>query len=263
MRLDTPDPTGIADRPTPTRTSMAGHPKISALLRILTATVLFLIVIGSTRTAMSAAVAHGAPTTPTSLATLYITSSAVAELAMLALLAVYLHRRRRSLGDLGIRRTSPWYGWLLAAAVTAGFVWLTVAGALRGRVAWGDFSAFRVYNALTAGIVAGTVEEIFFRGFVISELQWAGCGIFPQIATSAALFAVAHTGWGFLSGAADWRVLLGSTLWTGILGLGYAFTYVSGKRSLMPVMAGHLALDVMIEPWLVLSALTAATTHLH
>ena len=40
---------------------------------------------------------------------------------------------------------------------------------------------------------------------------------------------------------------------TFLLGIALAMTYVIGKRSLTPVIISHALIDVIIEPWLLLS----------
>ena len=40
---------------------------------------------------------------------------------------------------------------------------------------------------------------------------------------------------------------------TFVLGVALATTYVIGKRSLTPVIISHSLIDVLIEPWLLLS----------
>jgi uncharacterized protein len=55
--------------------------------------------------------------------------------------------------------------------------------------------------------------------------------------------------------------LFGSIVATGVIGLLFAVTYVASRRSLMPVIAGHMITDVLIEPWLVLTALGGTMTY--
>ena len=40
---------------------------------------------------------------------------------------------------------------------------------------------------------------------------------------------------------------------TFVLGVALAITYAIGKRSLTPVIISHALIDVIIEPWLLLS----------
>ncbi len=50
---------------------------------------------------------------------------------------------------------------------------------------------------------------------------------------------------------------------TSLLGLVYALVYIASRRSLMPVLIGHLLMDVLIEPWLVMVTLAGAAANLH
>lgn len=102
------------------------------------------------------------------------------------------------------------------------------------------------------------MEEIFFRGFVMSELKWAGLGGTVQVIASGILFGISHSGWGLFSSHADWRVLIGSVIGTAVLGGALAIAYLASRRSMMPVVTCHLVMDLLIEPWLILTALSAA-----
>jgi membrane protease YdiL (CAAX protease family) len=77
------------------------------------------------------------------------------------------------------------------------------------------------------------------------------------------LFGIAHSGWGLFSGQVNWRALISSVTATTILGLAYAIVYLASRRSLMPVIAGHLVMDILIEPWLLLAAMTGVLTRPH
>jgi len=95
----------------------------------------------------------------------------------------------------------------------------------------------------------------------MSELKWSGFGATVQVVASGFLFGVAHVGWGLLTAKIDLAALFGSIVATGVIGLLFAVTYVASRRSLMPVIAGHMITDVLIEPWLVLTALGGTMTY--
>ena len=83
-----------------------------------------------------------------------------------------------------------------------------------------------------------------------------GFGKAWQAITSGLLFGLAHAGWGALSGKFDPRALLGSAVATTVLGTILACIYLLSKRSLMPVITSHVVLDLLVEPWLVMAALS-------
>ncbi len=244
-------------------TDTAPRTRIRALVTVVLGTIGFFLIVGLVSRGLEVLLHRHLAETAHVRATLSISGSGLGEILALILLLVYLRRRGKSLSDLGWGKSAPLRGWLLAALFTALYLWMTFAAVLRGGAALSEMSLFHIYNALVAGLVAGFVEEVFYRGFVMNELQWSGFGAAAQIAAGSILFGVAHSGWGFLSAHANWSALIGSLVATSILGLFYAITYLASRRSLMPSIAGHAVLDVLIEPWLVLSALAPSALHLH
>jgi hypothetical protein len=161
-------------------------------------------------------------------------------------------------------RPAPVAGWITAFIVTALYVLLVFAGILGGGAArLGEMSAFHLYGSLVAACSAGFVEEIFFRGFIMTELNEAGLGRAVQVLASGLLFGFAHVGWGLFSPAHHATALIAPMVTTAVLGMLYAVAYLASRRSLMPVIAGHFVMDLLIEPWLVLTTLAAASAALH
>jgi hypothetical protein len=79
-----------------------------------------------------------------------------------------------------------------------------------------------------------------------------------QVLGSGLLFGLAHVGWTMLGAAFDPRLFLGTVISTAFLGMVYAGIYLVGGRSLTPVIVSHTITDVIIEPWLLLAALSGA-----
>ena len=75
-----------------------------------------------------------------------------------------------------------------------------------------------------------------------------GYGLMVQVLLSGLFFALVH----FYAFAAPLSVLVVQGL-TFVLGVVLAITYAIGKRSLTPVIISHALIDVIIEPWLLLS----------
>jgi len=102
-----------------------------------------------------------------------------------------------------------------------------------------------------------------FRGFVMREAEAGGAPVWLQVVLSGLLFGLAHAGWGAIGGTSfNLGAAIGSTVSTGMLGLVLAGIYVAGRRSLMPVIAAHAAIDMIIEPWLILFALSGGFAHM-
>ncbi len=194
-------------------------------------------------------------------ATTLAAESVLGELVALALLVLLLRRRGRSLRDLGLSSPAPPAAWIAAALLTALFVASDYAGPLRGVARPFELSLFRVGNGLAMGLVAGVVEETVFRGWVMTELAASGWGRIAQVVASGLLFGAAHAGWGGLGGHVDPRLAFGAAVSTSLLGAVWAGLYLLSRRSLMPAIASHAAVDLLIEPWLLLAALTGALGH--
>lgn len=240
------------------------HSRLAALLTISLATILSIAIPGLVGRSLALILnALDFKETLRTRATIAISGAMFSELVVLLLLIGYLRSRRRSLQDLGLWQPAPFRGWVVATVFTALYLWLTFTGVLRGHAALGEVSLFHIYNSLLAGVVAGSVEEIFFRGFVMSELRCAGFGATVQILVSGVLFGAAHFGWVLFSGRVNWQALIGPVTATAILGLAYAISYIASRRSLMPVIAGHFIMNVLIEPWLILAALSGAMFQPH
>jgi membrane protease YdiL (CAAX protease family) len=234
-----------------------------ALSTVVLGTMLFVVIVGIAGRAVASMFQREAGASARAPVTVRLSGAMLGEILVLLLLVLYLRGRGRSLRDLGLRKTSPARGWILAAIFTGLYLWMTFAAVLRGHAALGEISVFHIYNSLAAGIVAGFVEEIFFRGFVMSELEWSRLGPAVQVIAAGLLFGIAHSGWGAFSGRVNWPALIGSVTATTILGLAFAIVYLASRRSLMPVIAGHLVMDVVIEPWLLLASTAAVMRQPH
>lgn len=163
----------------------------------------------------------------------------VAELIALWLLVVWLRRSGRTLADLGWKRPTT------AAAIAAGALFGAAYAAYtlmipEVRANATELSLFKVYGA-AVGVIAGVVEEIVFRGFVMTELDGAGAPPWLQVLISGVTFAMIHIGFDFVG-----------MLSTFVMGVILALVYLWGGRSLTPVAVGHGLINAVIEPWLLL-----------
>lgn len=190
--------------------------------------------------------------------TLRLTGSVIGQVSAVRLMILYLRTKHHSLADIGFGRSSSIHGWISAGVLTASFVWLVLMGPLRGRALLAELSFFHLYNSVVAGLGAGFCEELVFRGFVMSVLSWAGVSRVTQVLASGLLFGLAHVGWTTMGPAFDPRAVLGPVISTTVLGMLYSVIYLVGKRSLTPVIVSHTITDVIIEPWLLLAALSKA-----
>ncbi len=168
-----------------------------------------------------------------------------------------LQLRGQNLQSIGWKVSSSIWGWLLGfvfGVLYAGFTVMQMMHA--GAPVLNDWSLFRILVALGIGISAGICEEAVFRGFVMTQAADGGAHWTVQILLSAILFGLAHMGWGGLSGHVQMAQMIGAMAATGILGLMLAITYLASGRSLTPTIIAHATIDIVIEPWLLLYAVT-------
>lgn len=140
--------------------------------------------------------------------------------------------------------------WLLAAATTVVYVWS--ASSLTDVRRY----LFRIDGlkmlAVLAAVLAGIVEEVVFRKLVMDALDARGFGPVMQVAASALLFGIVHLAWGFKSMAAGINAAISTTL----MGAALAIVFLVGGRSLAPCVVAHGLISGLIEPGLMLAALS-------
>jgi hypothetical protein len=102
-------------------------------------------------------------------------------------------------------------------------------------------------------VVAGSLEEIVFRGLLMNGLQNIGIGAVLQIILSGVAFGLVHGIWALFRGS--WRAGLGAITATGILGAALGIVYIVGGRSLAPCVTAHFWINVFSEPGLMLAAI--------
>jgi membrane protease YdiL (CAAX protease family) len=193
--------------------------------------------------------------------TIELAGAMLGEIVVLILLVLYLRRRGMGLRHIGLWASSPARGWIAAAMVAGLFIWFNLALPLRNEQNLSEVSLFHVYNALTAGVTAGFVEEIFFRGFFMTELAGAGFGKTAQVTISAVLYGLVHSAWSFTSGVFTLQLMGGAIIGTAVFGVFWSMVYLISRRSLMPGIVGHAAVDFVIEPWLFMVAITMTQAH--
>jgi len=140
--------------------------------------------------------------------------------------------------------------WALAAVTTVAYVWS--ASSLS------DVKHYLLRPdrlkliAVLAAVMAGIIEEVVFRKLVMDALQTRGFGSAVQVAASALSFGIVHLAWGFKNLAAGINAALSTT----ILGAALAVVYIVGERSLAPCVVAHVLISGLIEPGLMLAAVS-------
>jgi hypothetical protein len=167
----------------------------------------------------------------------------------------------RALARFAFTPTATPLAWALAAMIAVAYVAYAAAaspfiGAHMLRPwHWGPYAAVRV-AALPMALISGFFEEAFFRKMLMDLAMHHGAAIAAQIAISAAAFGAVHAVWGLLGGSL--RGALAAMLATGLLGAALALLYVAGGRSVGPCIATHIAINLLLEPWLIIAAATHA-----
>ena len=143
-----------------------------------------------------------------------------------------------------------WLAWALAAVTTVAYVW---SASSLSDVKYYLFRPDRLkLIAVLVAVMAGIIEEVVFRKLVMDALQARGFGSAVQVAASALSFGIGHLVWGVKSLAAG----INAVLWTTILGAALAVVYIVGERSLAPCVVAHCLITGLIEPGLILAAVS-------
>lgn len=141
-------------------------------------------------------------------------------------------------------------GWIAALAVTSIFVGF----ALRLPSVRANLFAPSLLKllAIAVAVGAGILEEVVFRRWTMNWLMALGYGPIIQVLGAALFFGLAHGVWGLMGKSL--RAAIGATVATGFLGGMLAVVYLLAGRSLAPCIVAHFAINLLIEPGLVLAA---------
>jgi hypothetical protein len=158
--------------------------------------------------------------------------------------------------NLGFEResiASP-LAWILATITVITYVLYTMKAIPFIASMQREISLFKLLGILAA-VVGGIVEEVFFRRWGMDTLMSRGVGTILQVIISGVVFGLAHTSW-TLFAKRGFKVTLPAIVSTSILGVFLAIIYLAGGRNLGPCIFAHVMINVVIEPWLMLSAVS-------
>ena len=145
----------------------------------------------------------------------------------------------------------PALGWILGIVVAITYTAYTLWAVPTVRIIAIERSWFRLL-AVPLALLSGVLEEMFFRRVVMDALASNGVSLLLQIVLSAALFAVVHAVWVLF--AKSWRMALPVLSSTFVLGVLLSLVYVTSERVVIPAILTHFAINLVIEPGLLLSA---------
>lgn len=146
-----------------------------------------------------------------------------------------------------------WPAWLATAAVAIAYSLYSIRampliGARFFEAHWLKLLA------VPFALISGTMEELWFRRLAMDAAAAHGLKPAAQVALSAISFGLVHAMWGLF--ARRWRVALGAGIATAILGLLLALVFLLGGRQVAPCIWAHAAINLAIEPWLLVAAIS-------
>ncbi|HEV2594640.1 MAG TPA: CPBP family intramembrane glutamic endopeptidase [Sphingomicrobium sp.] len=144
-------------------------------------------------------------------------------------------------------------GWLSAVLVSVLFIWLSTARLPMIREHLLDIRPIKLAG-MVFGVLAAVGEELWFRRIPMDLLARANHGPAVQVLAAALLFGLAHAVWGLFG--RQWRSALAAMIATGLLGAALALVYLAGGRAIAPCIWSHAAINLILEPWLLLAVLS-------
>jgi len=157
--------------------------------------------------------------------------------------------------NLGFERESiaPPLAWILAAILVTVYVFYTMKAIPLVLEKQNEISLFKLLGILSA-VVGGIVEEVFFRRWIMDMIMSGGFALTFQVIISGIAFGLAHSSW--LLAKRDFKFAIPAILSTSVLGIFLAIIYLLGGRNLGPCIFAHVVINIIIEPWLMLSAVS-------
>lgn len=141
-------------------------------------------------------------------------------------------------------------GWMAAGIVTIIFV------AIALRLPSVRENLFRVSSlkllAIVLAVTSSVLEEVMFRRWTMNWLMEQGQGAVVQLLGAGLLFGAIHGIWGLMG--RSFQAAIGATIATGFLGGMLGVVFLLAGRSVAPCIAAHFAINLLVEPGLVLAA---------
>jgi hypothetical protein len=158
--------------------------------------------------------------------------------------------------NLGFERESiaPSLVWILAMIVAIAYVFYTMRAIPLVLEKQREVSLFKLLGIISA-VVCGIVEEVFFRRWAMDMLMARGFAPIIQVLLSGVAFGLAHVSWTLLA-KRNFKFAIPAILSTSILGIFLAIIYLLGGRNLGPCIFAHILINIIVEPWLILSAVS-------
>jgi membrane protease YdiL (CAAX protease family) len=158
--------------------------------------------------------------------------------------------------NLGFERESiaPPLAWVFATITAIAYVLHTMKSIPLVLAKQKEISLFKLLGIVSA-VAGGIVEEVFFRRWIMDMLMSGGFNPILQVIISGVAFGLVHISWTLLA-KHDFKATLPAIISTLILGIFLAIIYLAGGRNLGPCIFAHVLINIVIEPWLMLSAVS-------
>jgi membrane protease YdiL (CAAX protease family) len=160
--------------------------------------------------------------------------------------------------DLGFERGTwaPLHAWFTALLFAGAYITYTFRVLPFVREHWREISLFKLIG-VPAAFASGIMEEVVFRRWLMDTALSHGIGSAGQVLVSGIIFGLFHLAWHAFS--ADRRFSFYGAASTMVAGAALAMIYLIGDRNLGPCIAAHMLINLVVEPWLVLAAVSGAS----
>jgi membrane protease YdiL (CAAX protease family) len=179
-----------------------------------------------------------------------------ASIAMLSPFVINLVWLRNPLfQDLGFSKdtVAPPASWISSLMLAAAFIFYTFKKIPFVLKMQREISILKLIGIFSA-FAGGLLEEVIFRRWLMDFTMSLGYSAIIQIALSGIIFGLAHSLWFLFK--REIRFAIPAVLSTSALGVGLAAIYVIGGRNLGPCIVAHVLINLIIEPWLMLSSVS-------
>lgn len=150
---------------------------------------------------------------------------------------------------------APLPAWIAALLFALAYIVYTFRVLPSVRQHQREISLFKLIG-VAAAFASGIMEEVVFRRWLMDTALVYGVGSLGQVLLSGIIFGLVHLVWHAFS--ADRRFSIYGAASTTVAGAALAVIYLIGGRNLGPCIAAHMLINLVVEPWLVLAAVSGA-----
>lgn len=178
---------------------------------------------------------------------------ATTQILFLAAMVFVFHSRHARASLKTLCQKAPPRGWVIAGIIVAIEIGTLVLFFLPDPAVLFQISLF---SLITAAISAldGVTQEVVFRGYLLRRLNAVGFGKGFQIFMSGLAFGALHFNYGG-AGSGTMEQMI-PALGTFGLGAALAFACQESDYKILPVVAAHVLIILILQPWLALASMT-------